>query len=190
MDQLADAERERQAAADQLAAADTAHRAGRSSALRAAQGAVATEREARARIEARLEGARATRAGGGAPHPGDAGVRARGLPGARRAGARARRCRRSPTSTATCSASRPTASGSAASTCRPTRSSARSTSSSPSSICERLDVEGAIAKLRGAIGQLNREAQAAPQRPPSRPSTATSSACSARCSAAARRASK
>jgi len=58
--ELATAERDRQAAADQLAAADTAHRQA-AQGLRAAQAAVADEREARARIEARLENARTRR---------------------------------------------------------------------------------------------------------------------------------
>lgn len=57
---LAEAERERQVAADALAAADTELRAG-VQALRAAQGAVAEAREGRARTEARLEGARTRR---------------------------------------------------------------------------------------------------------------------------------
>ena len=57
MDQLADAETERQAAADRLAAADTANREAQQ-ALRRAQTAVTEAREARARTEARLEAAR------------------------------------------------------------------------------------------------------------------------------------
>ncbi|KAB2919515.1 MAG: AAA family ATPase [Hyphomicrobiaceae bacterium] len=61
MSELAKAEQERQAAADQLAAADTAHRQAAQD-LRAAQAAVSDEREVRARIEARLEGARNRRA--------------------------------------------------------------------------------------------------------------------------------
>ena len=60
MDQLADADRERQSAADRLAASDSAHRAA-AQALRRAQTAVTEAREARARTEARLEGARARR---------------------------------------------------------------------------------------------------------------------------------
>lgn len=60
MDELASAERARASAADALAAAETAMRAAQQS-LRAAQGAVAESREARARIEARLEGARTRR---------------------------------------------------------------------------------------------------------------------------------
>jgi chromosome segregation protein len=60
MSALAEAERERQVAADALAAADTELRAG-VQALRAAQGAVAEAREGRARTEARLEGARTRR---------------------------------------------------------------------------------------------------------------------------------
>src|SRR5262249_33910682 len=58
--ELAKAEAERQAAADAQAAAETAHREA-APVLRQAQGAVADEREARARIEARLEGARLRR---------------------------------------------------------------------------------------------------------------------------------
>ena len=58
---LAAADRARQLAADALAAADTQHRAC-TQALRLAQAAVAAEREARAGIEAHLEAARAKRA--------------------------------------------------------------------------------------------------------------------------------
>ncbi|HEX7199822.1 MAG TPA: hypothetical protein VF213_10120, partial [Dongiaceae bacterium] len=61
MGEVARAEQERRNAADQLAAADTAHRQAAQE-LRAAQAGVADEREARARIEARLEGARERRA--------------------------------------------------------------------------------------------------------------------------------
>ncbi len=57
IDGLASSERERTAAADKLAAADAALRQSQA-ALRAAQVAVGTEREQRARIEARLESAR------------------------------------------------------------------------------------------------------------------------------------
>ncbi|HEY1246776.1 MAG TPA: AAA family ATPase [Hyphomicrobiaceae bacterium] len=57
---LAKAEADRQGAADAQAVAETAHR-GAAQALRQAQAAVADEREARARTEARLEGARARR---------------------------------------------------------------------------------------------------------------------------------
>ena len=60
MSALADAERNRQVAADALAEADMALKAG-VQALRAAQGAVAEGREGRARTEARLEGARTRR---------------------------------------------------------------------------------------------------------------------------------
>jgi chromosome segregation protein len=59
-DAVAAAEQARKAAADQLAAAETAQRAA-GQALRAAQAAVATARETRARIEAKLESARARR---------------------------------------------------------------------------------------------------------------------------------
>ncbi len=57
---LAEADRERQTAADALAQADGALKAG-VQALRAAQGAVTVAREARARTEALLEGARTRR---------------------------------------------------------------------------------------------------------------------------------
>ncbi len=60
MTELDEAERRRQAAADKLAAADTALRAA-TQALRAAQGEVAEAREEKARTEAKLEGARAQR---------------------------------------------------------------------------------------------------------------------------------
>ena len=60
MSALSDAERQRQVAADALAEADTALKAG-VQALRAAQGTVAEGREGRARTEARLEGARTRR---------------------------------------------------------------------------------------------------------------------------------
>ncbi|HEX5999129.1 MAG TPA: AAA family ATPase [Hyphomicrobiaceae bacterium] len=59
--ELSKAEAERQAAADAAAAAQTAHREA-AQALRQAQSAVSDERERRARIEARLEGARQRRA--------------------------------------------------------------------------------------------------------------------------------
>jgi chromosome segregation protein len=57
MSALADAERDRKEAADKLATADTALRAA-VQALRAAQGEVSSARESKARTEARLEGAR------------------------------------------------------------------------------------------------------------------------------------
>ena len=60
MTALNKAEADREAAADALAEADTAHREA-AQALRLAQGAVADEREGRARAEARLEGARLRR---------------------------------------------------------------------------------------------------------------------------------
>ncbi|MGE5513451.1 MAG: chromosome segregation protein SMC [Bacteroidota bacterium] len=60
MTELASAERERQQAADAFAAADTAHREAQK-AMRTAQAALAAEREARARNEARLEAARQKR---------------------------------------------------------------------------------------------------------------------------------
>ena len=60
MSALSEAARGRQTAADALAEADTALKAG-VQALRAAQGAVAEAREGRARTEARLEGARTRR---------------------------------------------------------------------------------------------------------------------------------
>ena len=60
IDAIALAEHERQAAADALAEGETALREA-SQALRAAQAAVSTEREGRARLEARLEAARARR---------------------------------------------------------------------------------------------------------------------------------
>ena len=61
MSQLAEAEASRTAAADKLVATETALRAAQQS-LRAAHAAVATEREGRARSEARLEAARNRRA--------------------------------------------------------------------------------------------------------------------------------
>src|SRR5690606_18919406 len=57
---LAEAERERKAAADRLAAAEVAQREA-AQALRAAQATVSTERESRARVEARLEAVRQRR---------------------------------------------------------------------------------------------------------------------------------
>jgi chromosome segregation protein len=60
LDSLVDAERQRKAAADQLAASDTAHRKAAQD-LKAAQETVSVERENRARIEARLEAARTRR---------------------------------------------------------------------------------------------------------------------------------
>jgi chromosome segregation protein len=59
--ELTKAQADRQAAADALAAAENAHRQA-AQALRGAQAAVADEREARARTEAMLEGARVRRA--------------------------------------------------------------------------------------------------------------------------------
>jgi len=61
MSELSEAEQQRRTAADALAAADNTHRLATQE-LRAAQAAVADEREARARIEARLENARDRRA--------------------------------------------------------------------------------------------------------------------------------
>jgi len=61
MSEVAKAEQELRAAADALAAADTAHRQAAQD-LRAAQSAVSDARESRARIEARLENARERRA--------------------------------------------------------------------------------------------------------------------------------
>jgi len=60
LDTLATAEAERKGAADALAGAESEHRAAQQS-LKAAQAAVSTERETRARIEARLEAARQRR---------------------------------------------------------------------------------------------------------------------------------
>lgn len=60
LDELAAAEQARQVAADELATAETAMRAAQA-ALRAAQAAATESREAKARIEARLEGARTRR---------------------------------------------------------------------------------------------------------------------------------
>src|SRR5262249_8048681 len=60
MAELANADKHRQHAADLLAAAETAHRQA-TQALRVAQNAVAEAREHRARIEAKLEGARQRR---------------------------------------------------------------------------------------------------------------------------------
>jgi chromosome segregation protein len=60
LDRLSDAEKNRNRAADTLAAADTAHREA-ASAFRAQQAAVVTAREARARIEAKLEAVRTRR---------------------------------------------------------------------------------------------------------------------------------
>jgi chromosome segregation protein len=60
LNELAKAEAERKAAADAQAAAEAAHREA-AQALRAAQASVADEREARARIDARLEAARVRR---------------------------------------------------------------------------------------------------------------------------------
>jgi chromosome segregation protein len=60
MDQLAEAEQARQQAADRLATADIVQRAAQQ-AMRAAQSAVGEERESKARLEARLEAARVRR---------------------------------------------------------------------------------------------------------------------------------
>ncbi len=157
MDQMAVADAERRTAADQLAAADTAHRTAQQ-ALRRAQSAVTEAREARARTEARLEGARTRRQ------------------------EEARRIRE----TMDCA---PEAclglAELAPDTALPTIADldrnfqklkaererlggvnlqadeelATLTEQFASMDLERLDVDGAINKLRGAIGQLNREAK-------------------------------
>jgi len=157
LDGLATAERERQLAADRLAAAETAHRQAQQ-ALRELQAAVTAEREARARTEARLENARARRteearriqdALGCAP---DDCLALAGLaPGASLpALADVER------ELVRLKADRERLGGV---NLQADEELSRLNEQFASLDLERLDVEGAIAKLRGAIGQLNREAK-------------------------------
>ena len=158
LDQQAKAERERTEAADQLAAADTVLRE-TNQALRLAQGAVSDEREGRARTEAKLEAARQKRgeevhriqealgcepvavlalaeAPAGAPLPNlvDVDRALQRLKGEReRLGGV---------------------------NLQADEELAKLNDQFASLDLERLDVEAAIAKLRGGIGQINREARA------------------------------
>ncbi|MFM9942308.1 MAG: chromosome segregation protein SMC [Hyphomicrobiaceae bacterium] len=157
MDQLADAERARSEAADRLAAADSAQRKAQQ-AYRLAQAAVGTEREAKARLEARLDAARTRRSEearkiqdtleiapeaclslvempAGTPMPSLADVD--------------RNWQRLKTE-------RDRLGGV---NLQADEELTTLNEQFASLDMERLDVEGAIAKLRGAIGQLNREAK-------------------------------
>ena len=158
MDQLADAEKERQAAADQLAAAETALRETQS-ALRKAQAVVTESREGRARTEAQLEAARTKRQ------------------------EEARRIRETmdcaPEDCLGLAALEPDATMPLMADVDRNLSRFKSERERLGGVnlaadeeltklneqfaaldMERLDIEGAINKLRGAIGQLNREAKA------------------------------
>ncbi len=157
MDSLAEAERERQDAADKLAAADTAHRQAQQ-ALRAAQTAVAEQRESRGRTEARLEAARIRRGEEArkiretmdcapedclalAEHPADTALPL--LPDVDR-------------NLQKIKVDRERLGGvNLAADDELTKLNEQFASMD----MERLDVEGAVNKLRGAIGQINREAK-------------------------------
>ena len=178
---------ERQVAADALAEADTrCEPACRRCARRKAPSPKSARR---ARAPRRGWKARARAVRRGAPDPRDARHARRKAASRSPSCSRAPSCRRSPMSTASSPASRPTASGSAASTCRPTTSCRRSASQVDGLDTEKADVEEAIAKLRGAIGQLNREAQKRLQEA-FETVNGHFQRCSRRCSAAARRGSR
>ena len=156
MSELAAAERSRQAAADELAAADTAQRQAAQE-LRAAQAAVADEREARARIEARLENARARRAEEARRIREQLSCAPDGCLGA----CRPRRGRR-----AALASSRPTASSPRLKADRERLGGVNLQADDDLTGLsqqfegldkEKSDVEAAIAKLRAGIGQINGE---------------------------------
>jgi chromosome segregation protein len=157
LDQRGEAERNRQQAADRLAASEAALRQ-TSQALRASQNAVASEREERARTETRLETARARRAEEArkitetlgcspdgalalAEFPAD-----KPLPSLSDVDRDLQRLK----------AERERLGGV---NLQADEELARINDQFASLDLERLDVEGAISKLRGAIGQINREAK-------------------------------
>ena len=117
--ELAKAEQERQAAADALAAADDRPSPAGPGDCAPPRPPCPTSAKARARIETRLEGAR-TRRQDEAARSANTEVRARGLPRPGRASRRGAELPALDDADRHCSASRPTASASAASTCRPT----------------------------------------------------------------------
>ena len=156
MSELATAEQNRQAAADALAAADTAHRQAAQD-LRAAQAAVADEREARARIEARLENARAPARRGDAPHPRSAGLRAGGLPGARRAGRGIASCRALDEADSQLTRLKADRERLGGVNLQADEDLTGLTQQFESMDKEKTDVEAAIAKLRSGIAQINNE---------------------------------
>jgi chromosome segregation protein len=151
------AERERQAAADKLAATETALRAA-ALALRTAQQAVATEREARARAETRLESARTRRQEEARKIREQLGV----APEACLALAEAPPDRPLPTLAETdrnltrLRADRERLGGV---NLQADEELSRISEQHQALERERADVEQAVLKLRGAIGQLNREAK-------------------------------
>jgi chromosome segregation protein len=157
LDQQAEADRERQAAADRLAAAETALRQG-AAALRAAQAAVTTERETRARTEAKLEGARQRRL----EEVGRINETLGCAPEAVLALAEHPTGKELPEQVATerdlqrLKGERERLGGV---NLQAEDELAKINDQHASLDLERLDVEGAIAKLRGGIGQLNREAK-------------------------------
>jgi chromosome segregation protein len=155
--ELAESDRARQTAADALAAADTKHREC-AQALRLAQAAVATEREARARIEAHLEAARTKRAEearriretlGVTP---DGAVHLAQLSDGAKPGS-AEEVERQLTRL---KADRERLGGVNLHAEAELEALQKQFDGMET---EKADVEGAIAKLRGAIGQLNREAK-------------------------------
>ena len=157
MGEIARAEQERRDAADRLAAADTAHRQAAQE-LRAAQAGVADEREARARIEARLEGARARRAEEGgrireqlgcAP---DGCLDAAGLQG----GAQLPTLEQADSQLARLKADRERLGGV---NLQADEDLTSLTQQFEGLDKEKSDVEAAIAKLRSGIGQINQEAR-------------------------------
>ncbi len=156
-EQMQAADAARREAADRLAEADTAHRASQQ-ALRAAQAAVTSEREGRARIEAKLEGARQKRSDearkiretfecapegclGIAEVAGDAALPALGDVDRTVLRLKGDRERLGGVNLAA------------------EDELHKLTEQFATMDLERLDVEQAINKLRGAIGQLNREAK-------------------------------
>ena len=155
--ELAKAEGERKTAADAQAAAETAHREA-AQVLRAAQAAVADEREARARIEARLEAARVRRSEearriresmavapeeclGLAELPDDAELPALAVADRDLAKLKADRERLGGVNL------------------QADEDLARITGEHESMFKDKADVEAAIAKLRGAIAEINREGE-------------------------------
>ena len=128
-------------------------------ALRAAQGAVADEREARARTEARLEGARVRRSEEGAQDPRCARLRAGRLPGAGPAGAGrpAARVSRMPTAQLLrLKADRERLGGV---NLQADEDLTGLSEQFEGMNKEKTDVEAAIAKLRAGIAQINNEGQ-------------------------------
>jgi chromosome segregation protein len=159
--ELANADQVRQAAADALAAADTEHRTC-THALRLAQAAVAAERETRAGIEAHLEAARAKRADETRRIREVLGVTPEGaihlaqLPEGARSGRHPGYADEIERQLTRLKADRDRLGGV---NLQAEVELAALQGQFDGMETERADVEQAIAKLRGAIGQLNREAK-------------------------------